>query len=37
MDDSLDFIDVSVWGLEEAMKKAYELGLTEGKKEGNEK
>jgi hypothetical protein len=37
MSDSLDFIDVSVWGLEAAMKKAYELGLSEGMKEGGEK
>ena len=37
MSDSLDFIDVSVWGLEAAMKKAYELGLSEGKKEGDKK
>lgn len=32
--DSLDFIETSVWGLEAAMKAAYELGLKEGRKEG---
>lgn len=33
--DSYDFLDVAVWSLERAMKEAYELGLKEGKKEGN--
>lgn len=33
--DSLDFHEVSVWSLEEALKAAYELGLKEGRKEGN--
>lgn len=32
--DSLDFPEVSVWGLEAALKKAYQLGLEEGRKEG---
>lgn len=32
--DSLDFIEVSVWSLEAAMKAAYELGLKEARKEG---
>lgn len=26
MSDSLDFHEVSVWGLEEALKRAYEAG-----------
>lgn len=33
--DSLDFIETSVWSLEAALKEAYELGLKEGRKEGN--
>lgn len=33
--DSLDFIETSVWSLETALKAAYELGLKEGRKEGN--
>ncbi len=34
--DSYDFLNVSVWSLERAMKEAYELGLKEGKKEKKE-
>ena len=29
--DRLDFHDVSVWGVEEALKRAYELGKKENK------
>lgn len=30
--DELDFHDVSVWGIKEALKRAYELGKKEIKK-----
>lgn len=29
--DSDDFVEVSVWALENALKEAYQLGLKEGK------
>lgn len=32
MSDSLDFHDVSVWGVKEALKLAFELGKAEGEK-----
>lgn len=32
MSDRLDFHDVSVWGVKEALKLAYELGKAEGEK-----
>lgn len=30
--DSLDFHSVSVWGIQNALREAYELGLVENKK-----
>lgn len=32
MSDSLDFHDVSVWGVKEALRLAFELGKAEGEK-----
>ena len=32
MSDGLDFHDVSVWGVKEALKLAFELGKAEGQK-----
>lgn len=32
--DELDFLDVSVWCLKDALVAAYELGKAAGKKEG---
>ena len=32
MSDSLDFHDVSVWGVKEALKLAFELGKAEGER-----
>ena len=32
--DSLDFYDTSVWGIKEALERAYQAGLKQGKKGG---
>ena len=34
MNDEEDFIDISVWALQEMLERAYQLGLSDARKEG---